>query len=123
MRAVLAKMALDQLVMSPIFLVIFFTAVKLLEGQLHRLHEVLREKYLKTLAAGYLLWPLALIISFRYVPSDLRILYLNCVQARAGCSSLRLPHTSMTCTARPGAPFPAVSWPPRCACMRMCLAL
>ena len=86
MRAVLVKMALDQLVMSPIFLLIFFTAVKLLEGQVHKLREVLREKFLKTLAAGYLLWPLALIISFRYVPTDLRILYLNCVQARM-CSS------------------------------------
>lgn len=40
MSAVLIKMALDQLVMSPLFLVAFFAAVKTLEGQPHKLWEV-----------------------------------------------------------------------------------
>ena len=33
-------MALDQLIMSPLFLVVFFAAVKTLEGQPHKLFEV-----------------------------------------------------------------------------------
>lgn len=43
--------------------------------------QVLREKYLKTVLVGYILWPLAHIINFRYVPGNLKILYVNCVQA------------------------------------------
>ena len=32
---------------------------------------------MKTVLAGYLLWPLAHIINFKFVPADLRILYVN----------------------------------------------
>lgn len=81
-RAVLTKMALDQFLMAPIFLVVFFFATKTLEGQPHKLIETLREKYLKTVALGYIIWPLAHIINFRFVPNDLRILYVNFVQVK-----------------------------------------
>ncbi|CAK0744581.1 hypothetical protein CVIRNUC_001559 [Coccomyxa viridis] len=80
MTAVLSKMAADQLIMAPIFLIVFFFAVKTLEGLPHKLPEVLREQYLKTVLVGYLLWPLAHIINFKFIPTDLRILYVNCVQ-------------------------------------------
>lgn len=83
MQAVLAKMALDQLIMAPIFLVLFFFATKTLEGQPHKLMETLREKYLKTVLYGYIIWPLAHIINFKFVPNDLRILYVNVVQVRS----------------------------------------
>ena len=55
----------------------FFFAVKTLEGLPHKLPEVLREQYLKTVLVGYLLWPLAHIINFKFIPADLRILYVN----------------------------------------------
>ena len=123
MPAVLTKMALDQLLMAPLFLVVFFFATKTLEGLPHKLPgqdnmcnalphsasasgdavqiispdfvcveplacclhssgltwcaEVLREQYVKTVLAGYLLWPLAHTINFKFVPADLRILYVN----------------------------------------------
>ncbi|CAL5219254.1 g1050 [Coccomyxa viridis] len=80
MPAVFTKMALDQLLMAPLFLVVFFFATKTLEGLPHKLPEVLREQYVKTVLAGYLLWPLAHIINFKFIPADLRILYVNCVQ-------------------------------------------
>ena len=57
--------------------IIFFFAVKTLEGLPHKLPEVLREQYIKTVLVGYLLWPLAHIINFRFIPADLRILYVN----------------------------------------------
>lgn len=38
---------------------------------------MLRGQYVKTVLAGYLLWPLAHIINFKFVPADLRILYVN----------------------------------------------
>jgi Mpv17 / PMP22 family len=31
---------------------------------------------------GYCVWPAAHVINFRYVPSDLRVLYINCVQVQ-----------------------------------------
>ena len=48
----------------------FFFAVKTLEGLPHKLPEVLREQYLKTVLVGYLLWPLAHIINFKFIPTD-----------------------------------------------------
>ncbi len=38
---------------------------------------MLREQYVKTVLVGYLLWPLAHIINFKFIPTDLRILYVN----------------------------------------------
>ena len=32
---------------------------------------------------GYCVWPAAHVINFRYVPSDLRVLYINCVQVHS----------------------------------------
>ncbi|KAK9908887.1 hypothetical protein WJX75_004228 [Coccomyxa subellipsoidea] len=93
-RAVLTKMALDQFLMAPIFLVVFFFATKTLEGQPHKLIETLREKYLKTVALGYIIWPLAHIINFRFVPNDLRILYVNFVQVGWNVVLCRLTSTA-----------------------------
>lgn len=81
-------MALDQLLMAPAFLVVFFLVTKTLEGHPEKLLEVLREKYLKTVLVGYILWPLAHIINFRFVPNDLRILYVNVVQVSASATTL-----------------------------------
>ncbi len=80
MQAVLTKMALDQCIVAPLFLLVFFFATKTLEGQPHKLLETIREKYLKTVLFGYIIWPLAHIINFKFVPNDLRILYVNFVQ-------------------------------------------
>ena len=52
MSAVLIKMALDQLVMSPLFLIAFFAAVKTLEGQPHKLLEVTSPPLLDEQAAS-----------------------------------------------------------------------
>ena len=38
---------------------------------------------MKTMLFGYCVWPAAHVINFRYVPSDLRVLYINCVQVQS----------------------------------------
>jgi len=48
MKAVLIKMALDQLLMAPLFLVAFFFAILSLEGQPHKLPEVLYHSVVQT---------------------------------------------------------------------------
>ncbi len=42
--------------------------------------QVIREKLVKTILAGYMVWPAAHVVNFRFVPSDLRVLYINGVQ-------------------------------------------
>jgi protein Mpv17 len=82
-RAVVAKMALDQLFWTPIALVLFFSCFALLEGRsLAALRAQLRAKFLPTLVKGFALWPAAHLINFRYIPNQMRILYVNMVQAR-----------------------------------------
>lgn len=41
-----------------------------------------QDKLVKTIVANYILWPGAHFINFRFVPSEHRILYNNCVSVR-----------------------------------------
>lgn len=52
--------------------------------------QIIREKLVKTILAGYCVWPAAHVVNFRYVPSDLRVLYINCVQVRFDCAAVIL---------------------------------
>ena len=38
-----------------------------------------------TIVANYVLWPAAHFVNFRFVPTEHRILYNNCVSVRSGC--------------------------------------
>ena len=44
---------------------------------------MVREKFTKTILATYCLWPAVHVVNFRFVPSDLRVLFVNCVQVRS----------------------------------------
>jgi Mpv17 / PMP22 family len=48
---------------------------------------------------GYCVWPAAHVINFRYVPSDLRVLYINCVQVQSALPIVvvALLHTCASC--------------------------
>ena len=61
MPAVFTKMALDQLLMAPLFLVVFFFATKTLEGLPHKLPGLQSPSHLKSPsvsvhASGVFLW-------------------------------------------------------------------
>jgi hypothetical protein len=89
--------------------IVFFFAVKTLEGLPHKLPDVLREQYVKTVLVGYLLWPLAHIINFRFIPADLRILYVNWYAALSPQFLLIKPVVQALALTRkyPGDPTPA----------------
>ncbi|GIL68044.1 hypothetical protein Vafri_21317 [Volvox africanus] len=75
--AVLTKMAMDQLLMSPPSTALFFLVMRCWEGHtddamMHMLH-----KLWPTMRANYMLWPLAHVINFAFVPPAQRILYCN----------------------------------------------
>lgn len=58
---------------------VYFALIRLMEGAPDTIWATLQAKFLPTLAANYMIWPLAHLINFKYVPSQYRILYNNVV--------------------------------------------
>ena len=74
--SILRKILLCQFVYSPICLVIFFVTLGILERSSKReMFDNLIEKGKRIYKAEWMIWPLALIISFRLVPLRYRILF------------------------------------------------
>ena len=76
---IVTKMLLDQLIWSPINTCIFFASLAAMEGNMASIPGILDEKLVPTVLAGYMLWPLAHLINFKFVPSRNRLLYINVV--------------------------------------------
>ncbi len=77
--AIVAKMALDQLVNAPIMTSVFFAAMCAVEGRPGDALQDVRTKLKPTLLASYCLWPLAHIINFGFIDPQNRILYINSI--------------------------------------------
>jgi len=74
------KTALDQLLMAPLGLSLFFCSVSLMEGKgPAEAAASLSARIKPALQANYLLWPAAQIVNFSFVPPQQRVLYVNCV--------------------------------------------
>lgn len=72
-RAVLIKTALDQLVWGPLMTLVFFAFLKTLEGHPELILDTIARKFWPTMLANYVLWPLAHLVNFKFVPTDYRI--------------------------------------------------
>jgi hypothetical protein len=83
--AVAVKTAADQLIWAPVMTCAFFAFLKLLEGHPELMLPTIQDKVIQTVAANYVIWPAAHIISFKYVPSHQRILYNNVVAIFWNC--------------------------------------
>lgn len=77
--AVLTKMGLDQLLACPLLTATFFVVMRCWEGHPNDALAYMRGKMGPTMSANYILWPLAHIINFAFVPPAQRILYCNAV--------------------------------------------
>ncbi|GLC48945.1 hypothetical protein PLESTB_000165800 [Pleodorina starrii] len=77
--AVLTKMTMDQLLMCPLATALFFVVMRCWEGHPNDAVAYMRGKMFPTLKANYVLWPLAHVINFAFVPPAQRILYCNAV--------------------------------------------
>ena len=84
-KAVAFKTAADQIVWAPIMTCVFFAFLKLLEGHPEEMLPTVMEKTLPTVAANYVIWPAAHVISFKFVPSSQRILYNNVIAIFWNC--------------------------------------
>lgn len=99
-KAILIKTAADQLIWAPIMTVAFFAVMKALEGHPEAILPTIEQRVLPTLLINYALWPAAHIISFKFVPSEQRVLYNNVIAIAWNC------YLSMTVGADLGEPIP-----------------
>jgi protein Mpv17 len=77
---VIKKILLDMFVFAPNSNMLFFTTTKLMEGQsVGDAFDFAVQKIPKTMAANYMVWPLANVVTYGVVPLRYRILFINCV--------------------------------------------
>lgn len=76
-KIILRKLLLDQFVLTPPLLVIFFVGMSLMELQKNPLEEC-REKFLSTFQRSCLFWLPAQTINFLLIPPPLRVVYMGC---------------------------------------------
>lgn len=68
------RMALDQSVFAPFGLVVFYTAMTLAEGGTTDAVGVkLREMYVPTLKANWMVWPAVQVVNFRFMPVQFQL--------------------------------------------------
>lgn len=75
--AIVAKMACDQLLMTPLLTLAFFMGMKTMEGAPEQAIPTVKEKLWPSLKANWVVWPVLHIINFAFIPTSQRILYCN----------------------------------------------
>jgi len=74
------KTLIDQFIQAPIFTLLIFTFLGLLEGKsLEDIQLQLKKDYKDTMIASWKLWVPATVINLAFCPPPLRVLFLNCV--------------------------------------------
>ena len=63
--------------MFPPFVALFISFNALLHQK--PVIDELKDKFLKVNKAGIIVWPIANLFQFRFVPSTYRVLYVNCI--------------------------------------------
>lgn len=79
-KTVIQKLFLDQVVCSPIIILLFFASVSIFEeAPLEDLITETREKFLTLYKAEWVVWPPAQIFNFYFLPTRYRVLYDNTI--------------------------------------------
>mmetsp|Transcript_1734 Transcript_1734/g.2492 ORF Transcript_1734/g.2492 Transcript_1734/m.2492 type:complete len:267 (-) Transcript_1734:237-1037(-) len=74
------KVVIDQFVQAPIFTVLIFVFLGLLEGKTYAsIQDQLNRDYKDTMVANWKLWVPATMVNIAFCPPILRVLFLNCV--------------------------------------------
>ncbi|XP_038618676.1 peroxisomal membrane protein 2 [Tachyglossus aculeatus] len=78
--AMVGRLLLDRLVFAPVFLLLFFFVMNLLEGQnLATFSKKMRTGYWKALKTNWKVWTPVQFININYVPVQFRVLFANLV--------------------------------------------
>uniref|UniRef100_A0A0B6YBP3 Mpv17-like protein 2 n=1 Tax=Arion vulgaris TaxID=1028688 RepID=A0A0B6YBP3_9EUPU len=76
--SVIKKIACDQLVAAPFFCTSFLSGLALLEGEgIDGAKTEMKDKFLKIYMFDWTFWPLAQFVNFRFVPGNLRVVYVS----------------------------------------------
>ncbi|KAK3581776.1 hypothetical protein CHS0354_017216 [Potamilus streckersoni] len=75
--AVLIKVLCDQFLFAPVAITTFYIGTNILERQKDLLAEWKR-KFFPTWTTGMMFWPIAQAINFRFIPWELKTIYLPC---------------------------------------------
>lgn len=79
-RAVSLKIAADQLVAAPLFALLFFTGMSLVEKlSLSAGVDEFVDKFPLVYLFDWCIWPASQFVNFRFVPAHLRVTYVNAV--------------------------------------------
>lgn len=74
----LKRVALDQLVFAPCGIALFFTVMTIAEGGGRRaVGQKMRDMYLPTLKANFIIWPAVQVINFRLMPIQFQVVSLS----------------------------------------------
>lgn len=76
-KIILRKLLLDQFVLTPPLLVIFFTGMSIMEMKKDKFEEC-KEKFLPTFQRSCLFWLPAQTVNFLLIPPHLRVVYMGC---------------------------------------------
>ena len=78
LRNILLKVALDTAIFNPIFLVVFFSTVSLMEGKgWAHIRRKLHRDFVPSYAVDCSVWPVVQFFNFRLVPVHLQLLVVN----------------------------------------------
>ncbi|KAI8897353.1 hypothetical protein BC833DRAFT_594093 [Globomyces pollinis-pini] len=79
-KALLTRVAMDQLLFAPTFMAIFFTYNGYMEGEdWEGIKNRLRKGYPSALVGNYTLWPAVQLVNFKYVPLNYQANVVNTV--------------------------------------------
>lgn len=90
---IVSRVALDQVVFTPVNLTLFFSSMATMEGIMgddgkgkgpgfgtrERVSKKLRDRWLQGLKANWTLWPGVQLVNFKFVPLEHRVLVVNLV--------------------------------------------
>lgn len=77
-KYIAAKVAADQLIFEPPYLLLFFSLTSIMEGHtLHQIRSKLKQDYLSTFIVDCQVWPFAQVLNFRFVNPLYQSLVVN----------------------------------------------
>jgi hypothetical protein len=73
------KIAVDQIIFGPIFTVVFYALLAILDGQPGKMGQLIKQNAWQTQVTSWKVWPIASWINFNFIPNELRVLFVNVI--------------------------------------------
>lgn len=81
MKTVFQKVGIDQIAWNPIFGIVFFTSLGLMEGKsTDQIKDKIAADLPTAVTGSWAYWVPAHFVNFRFIASEQRLLYINCMQ-------------------------------------------